>query len=471
MATLQAKKNGAPGPIRTGDLRFRKPTLYPSELREQKANVYGTKMHILDDTLFSCSKHFANIYLAAEIGDGYMSQHELPATAKNKRKPSLPPGVYRRSGGGQQSFLVSLGRDSHGKQKWKSAKTLEEAISQRLLFEHAKKQEGESLWMLTQEQRADARAALDILKDHPSETLVAAANFYLKQHLSLARSQNLSQLVDKFIGEQAAAGVRMTTLRDLRSRLKPIKKRFGNRLASEVSVEDIKAWDGDMKKEGLAPLSRKHYLAKASSLYRWAIANKFAYSTPLDPRAVRRPKIIRGNVQFFTVEQSKRILEVFSKYGLRNYAVLGLLLGIRPEETRRLRNKNFNVDGDRIVVTLDADITKTGKRVIELPRGTPLGDSMWAWLSGNGRLELPEKIAPSLSVWRRRFKLVRKELNFKWIIDGMRHTAATFHYALSRDEGATSALLGHTTPEMLKMHYKGLTTEAEAKKFYALRPE
>ena len=32
---LQANKNGAPGPIRTGDLRFRKPTLYPSELREQ----------------------------------------------------------------------------------------------------------------------------------------------------------------------------------------------------------------------------------------------------------------------------------------------------------------------------------------------------------------------------------------------------------------------------------------------------
>ena len=27
--------NGAPGQSRTGDLRFRKPTLYPSELREQ----------------------------------------------------------------------------------------------------------------------------------------------------------------------------------------------------------------------------------------------------------------------------------------------------------------------------------------------------------------------------------------------------------------------------------------------------
>ena len=84
-----------------------------------------------------------------------MSKHERPTTAKNKRKPSLPPGVYPRWSKGQQSFLVSLGRDSNGKQRWKSAKTVEEALSQRLLFERAKKQEGESLWMLTQEQRAD----------------------------------------------------------------------------------------------------------------------------------------------------------------------------------------------------------------------------------------------------------------------------------------------------------------------------
>ena len=52
----------------------------------------------------------------------------------------------------------------------------------------------------------------------------------------------------------------------------------------------------------------------------------------------------------------------------------------------------------------------------------------------------------------------------------MRHTAATFHYPLSRDEQATCALLGHTSPVTLRTHYKGLTTESEAKKFYALRP-
>lgn len=401
--------------------------------------------------------------------------HQPLSTAKSntkQRKPSLPKGVYRRKVKHSTYFLVSLGRDEKGKQRWKSCPTLEEAITERQLFEHTKKQQGESLWTLPPEKRADAVAALDVLKDYPGETLVTAASFYLKYHLSLTRTQRISELVDRFIDKREAAGVSLGTLRNLRCRLKPLKELWGNRLANEVTVEDVESWDADMRRRGLSPMSRRHYLNHAGSFYRWAIANRFAVSTPLDPLAVTRPRIRRGSIRFFDVEQSKQILCVFSKHGLRNYTVLGLFCGIRPEETRRLRKQHFKFDGDRIVITLDADVTKTvWRRVIELPRGTPLGDAMWAWFGGNGKVNLPEQIAPSLATWRRRFRKIRKELGFPWVNDGMRHTAATYHYALGRDETATSALLGHTTPTMLQTHYKGLTTEAEAKRFYALRPE
>ena len=400
-----------------------------------------------------------------------MSKHK-PATKSRKRKPSLPRGVYRRTVSGSTSFLVSLGRDEKGKQRWKAFPTVEEAITERLLFEQSKKQEGESLWMLRPEQRADAVAALELLKDYPGETLVAAADFYVRQHLSLSRNKRISELVDRYIAKREKAGVGLATLRNLRCRLKPLKERWGTRLANEVTVADVEAWDADMERKGLSPLSRRHYLNNAGSFYRWAVANKFAFSTPLDPLAVTRPKVRRGTIRFFNVDQCRQILSVFSKHDLGNYAVLGLFCGIRPEETLRLYRHHFKIDGDRIVITLDADTTKgVWRRVIELPRGTPLGDAVWAWLGGNGDLELPEKIVPSLATWRRRFRKIRKELGFPWIKDGMRHTAATFHFALSRDEIATSALLGHTTTTMLRTHYKGLTTEAEAKKFYALRPK
>lgn len=390
-----------------------------------------------------------------------------PRQSKNK----LPRGVYQRTVNGSTSFLVSLGRDGNGKQRWKSCKTEDEALAQRQLVGHAKRQQGESLWLLSAEQRGDAVNAFQILKDHPGETLTAAAEFYLKQHLSLSRQQQVAGLLDKFIAEHETAGVSLPTMRDLRCRLKPLKTKFGNRLANEVTVEDIKLWDKEMTEKGLSPLSRRHYLNKAASFWRWAVANKFAYSTPLDPLAVRRPKVVRGGVRFFTVDECKKILERFSAQGLRSYAVLGLFCGIRPEEVRRLHAHHFKIDGDTLVITLDADITKTvWRRVIELRKGTLLGDCVWAWLGGNGKLELPEKIAPSLATWRRRFRKIQPALGFPWVNDGMRHTAATFHFALSRDEQATSALLGHTSTVMLRTHYKGMTTESEAKKFYALRP-
>jgi len=68
-------------------------------------------------------------------------------------------------------------------------------------------------------------------------------------------------------------------------------------------------------------------------------------------------------------------LQVFAKHGLLTYAILDVFLGVRPCETRRLRTKHFMIDGDKIVITLGADVTKKSfRRVLELPRGTPLGD-------------------------------------------------------------------------------------------------
>jgi hypothetical protein len=269
---------------------------------------------------------------------------------KANAKQSLPRGVYKRTVSGSTYFQVSLGRDGEGKQKWKSCKTLDEAITQRQLFVQTKQQQGESLWLLNAEQRADAVAALEVLKAYPGETLVAAVNHYQKTHLSLLnRNETIEQLIDKWIGEQVSHGLKQRTIQDLRSRLNPFKAAFGNRLASEVTVEDVKAWDGELIKQGLGQTSRHHYIAKASSFYRWAVANRFADRSPLDPAAVRRPKIVRGNIKFLTVDQCKTVLRVFKKHGLLNYAVLGLLCGIRPEETRRLHSSHFLVDGETIV--------------------------------------------------------------------------------------------------------------------------
>lgn len=325
---------------------------------------------------------------------------------------SLPRGIYKRTVAGSTSFLVSLGRDQNGKQRWKSCPTLDEAKTQRELFKRVKFQQGESLWLLTPEQRADAVAALDALKDYRNETLVAAVAHYVKTHLSLNRGQTLAALGEQYLREHKENWDKRT-LTDARSNLNKLIARFGRQHPNMITVDDIKAWDKELVQAGLGKAARKNIHGRASSFFRWLVALGFAFKTPLDPVAFRRPRIGQRPIKFFTVDQCKTILQVFSKHGLLNYAVLGLFCGIRPEECRRLKAKHFKVDGDRIVITLDADVTKTvWRRVIELPTGEALGDCVWAWLGDNDKLELPENIAPCLRTFKKKFHLLRDELGF-----------------------------------------------------------
>jgi integrase len=154
------------------------------------------------------------------------------------------------------------------------------------------------------------------------------------------------------------------------------------------------------------------------------------------------------------------------------YLVLGLICGIRPNELMRLKSQHIRVDGDGILIRLDADVTKkTRRRVIELWPGDLLGDMALAWL----RIKpIPERVFDgNMSTFRRHIcawqKILNEKHGVKWIPDGLRHTAASMHYAQNRDIVKTAALLGDQV-RVVEEHYKGLATQAEARAFYAFRP-
>jgi len=140
---------------------------------------------------------------------------------------------------------------------------------------------------------------------------------------------------------------------------------------------------------------------------------------------------------------------------------------ILPAELRRLRRENIHLD--RRMIILGANITKKSRRrVIEMHSGDSLGDCLMAWLTAR---PLPDRIfAGNLSTFRRHFSRFRDKLGFAWVNDGLRHTAATYHHALTGDIIKTAALLGDHDIRTLDMHYRGLTSKAEAEAFFALRP-
>ena len=57
-----------------------------------------------------------------------------------------------------------------------------------------------------------------------------------------------------------------------------------------------------------------------------------------------------------------------------------------------------------------------------------------------------------------------------WPHDAMRHTCGTFHMAKHRNENKTAFELGNS-PSVVHDHYKALVTQADAERFWSLRPD
>jgi integrase len=52
----------------------------------------------------------------------------------------------------------------------------------------------------------------------------------------------------------------------------------------------------------------------------------------------------------------------------------------------------------------------------------------------------------------------------------MRHSFATYHYARHRNAALTAHFLGHHDVALVYSTYRGIVREAEATKFWALKP-
>ena len=297
-------------------------------------------------------------------------------------------------------------------------------------------------------------------------TLRQATEYVLKHVIRFASLPPVNVLVQNYLKEQKARELADDTMKDLRSRLGDFSRRFGDRKAHEITRDEIRDWLSDMASvQGRGPQSRCHYLSKASQFFIWCIKNRYCEENPV--AAIGRPKVVTGEIEFYDVAQCRRILELAPNYGLYLHMVLGLFPGIRPTELRRLPVEFIRLD--RRIVILNASATKkTRRRFVEAPAGDTFGECLFAWLSAR---PLPEQVfAGCHSTFRRRFREFRDALGCKWIQDGLRHTAATYHFAYYGDASKTSALLGERDAAILLEHYKGLASREEAEQFYALRP-
>jgi integrase len=395
--------------------------------------------------------------------------------------PKWPKIRRRLRSDGTASYVVDSGVPINGARIRKSFLTREAAESHAAHLRVAFANSGSSAFKLTDDQRADAAAALSALAegDCGTLTLKTAVDFYLRHHRPPSGDITLERLREAFLDNRRQAGLRPRSMQDLEGRTQQFTRAIGGTTnVKDITAKQVAAFiyrpgiSGQTAKNDAVVLHSLFQFAKHPRHFRGRTTPKTApltgwlASNPLDDiphpsaRTEQAPCLI-------DLDAAVRLLR--AAYAERDtarllpYVVLGLFAGLRPSEILTLDWNDLEVTGDHPVVNIRRSKTRAGIRNVDL---SPLACAWLALCPGQSGPVVPPKN------FRRRWARVLATAAINdWPQDCLRHTAASVHYRLYQSAPATAAMLGHSRAEgVLFGHYRAAMGLGLAKKFADLTP-
>lgn len=289
--------------------------------------------------------------------------------------------------------------------------------------------------------------------------------------------RSLSEGVEEFIEIKRKrvenADLTEDTFRDYRIHLQRLCEEFGDCRLHELTSHEIRDWIAARK---IQRRTKKNYLNSISTFFYYASEAQWIRKNPLLELTREDRKLLIGNyeqtgdIQIFSVEQTRSLLAAaLTRADLEMLGVitLGLFCGIRTKELQQLTWKNVKLSHEEPIVTVPKEIAK--KRQL---RNVPISPNAVEFL--NLCPNRKGKIAPEIkeTMFHERREKLRKEANLhEWPRNGMRHSFASYHFALYENSHQTSSRLGHRQGDiMLFDHYRSLTSKDQAKLYFSLNP-
>lgn len=255
------------------------------------------------------------------------------------------------------------------------------------------------------------------------------------------------------------SGCRPAYVRSLRQYLAQFSRGREHEPLESISVDTIETW---FSSRGEAAAVRSSNVGRISALFSFAIRKGWLKENPCD--RLERVVIPVLPPTILTVQQSWSLMRYvhLNEVDSLGWYVVCLFAGIRPAEADRLTWDKVR-EGEGIIV-VDAAIAKTHQR-----RVVRLMPTAAQWLAAaraaESRLPVPH------ATRRRSLRRSREHLTLpSWPQDILRHTAASYWYAHSRDAAQVASDLGHS-PAILLKHYRELVSKHDADRFWAITPD
>ena len=363
-----------------------------------------------------------------------------------------------------------------------SFKTLAEAQGKAAQLRAVKENEGNLMHrQLSLADYLDAEAALKVTRPF-AVTLLQCAREYAARRELISAQKTVKEVYQEFIDAKTRQGLSLLTVQTYSERLRNFCGAFGSRIIHEIIPSEIERY---MQFLSGGAIHRKNNQMSVNTLFGFALARKYVAKNPVSEIAV--PKVILVEPRFLTLPEVRMLLDASDTPRMRVIIALALLR-VRVPWAEICRLDWSNIDfSDRIITIRQSKNTISRRRV-------RMSDNLVAWLEPHRKTagpvfsrfhntRYPDDVhagdAYGMAMWKvkqaaaeRLEALGLPATNLrKWPHDAMRHTFATYSFALTEDAGRVAAQMGHgRDSNMLFVHYRGLTSEADARAYFAIYP-
>ena len=297
-------------------------------------------------------------------------------------------------------------------------------------------------------------------------TLAEAVEYWMTHAVRVRHPVMMAEMMEGFIHARDMAHCSRRYLEQLRVSLGSLARAVPME-AHQVTRSEIERW---LNASGWAVKTRNNYLGDVRALFAWAAQAGHVARSPCD--GIPKHKEAEGEIGTLRLAECERLLNaVLHRPELAGYVIIGLFTGLRRAELEKLDWRMVSTD-ERTVVVTGASAKSRRRRVVDL------SENAVAWLKAVCPDGVPAQGEVCSPGFDERWIVLREKLGYgtkhdqgrPWPHNALRHTFASYHYAMHSNEAKLQALMGHRSADMLHRHYRALKTKVEAEKFWGLVP-
>lgn len=380
----------------------------------------------------------------------------------------------------------------NGVRKQPSFKTQRLAEEERARLLKQQRRHGEGAVDLSQEEMAEFLALRRRVLD-AGGSMHEAVEFFIQHGRLIREPLAFEALAAAYLRSREELNRGDRTIESIRSALGSLRRALRpQQAAHEVTRQDIQRW---LRGQRWEPKTQRNCLGHASACFRWGM-RELACVRQNPCEGVEIEKQPDKEIVTLSVADVRAMLEAArGDREMMTYVVLGIYCGLRPREMERLDRARINLH-EKTVIVIGRSAKTRSRRVVDIPENAVQWlRSIHVHACGRGGA-LPAGKLCGVN-WHERWRVFRRGCGWAvggadakghrgalravaervpvtrgaWTEDVMRHTFASYHYAMHQDESKLKAQMGHwEKSEALMQHYRALRTRVEAERFYSLVP-